>query len=36
MAAHVGELKLWNADTELWDLVSAPIYANNEAALVCT
>ena len=26
-------IKTWNADTELWDLVSAPIYANNEAAL---
>ena len=27
-------VKVWNADTELWDLVSAPIYADNEAALV--
>ena len=26
-------VKSWNADTELWDLVSAPIYANNQAAL---
>ena len=26
-------IKTWNADTELWDLVSAPIYATNEAAL---
>ena len=26
-------IKVWNADTALWDLVSAPIYANNEAAL---
>jgi hypothetical protein len=27
-------IKTWNADTALWDLVSAPIYADNEAALV--
>jgi hypothetical protein len=27
-------VKVWNADTELWDLVEAPIYANNAAALV--
>ena len=27
-------IKVWNADTELWDLVSAPIYSDNEAALV--
>ena len=27
-------IKTWNADTELWDLVSAPIYKDNEAALV--
>jgi hypothetical protein len=26
-------VKSWNADTELWDLVSAPIYADNTAAL---
>jgi hypothetical protein len=26
-------INTWNADTELWDLVSAPIYATNEAAL---
>jgi len=26
-------IKTWNADTELWDLVSAPIYADNETAL---
>jgi hypothetical protein len=26
-------IKVWNADTELWDLVSAPIYANNHTAL---
>jgi hypothetical protein len=27
-------VKSWNAATELWDLVPAPIYADNEAALV--
>jgi len=26
-------IKSWNADTELWDLISAPIYATNQAAL---
>jgi hypothetical protein len=26
-------VKTWNADTELWDLVEAPIYASNQAAL---
>ena len=26
-------VKIWNADTELWDLVEAPIYANNHTAL---
>jgi hypothetical protein len=26
-------VKTWNADTELWDLQSAPIYADNPAAL---
>lgn len=26
-------VKRWNADTELWDLIPAPIYASNHAAL---
>jgi len=26
-------VKSWNADTELWDLIPAPIYANNQTAI---